>query len=120
MRCRGDARPSGRSRFGGRMSALPDTELRRAGRACPHIQSMRAYRPLQTALLIAFVALPAVAFAASPYPEWSYAGPDGGLVNSVLVDPQDPRVVYALGYQVGVFKSTDRGETWSLSLAGDV
>ncbi len=39
-------------------------------------------------------------------------------VNSILVDPHDPRLVYATGRTDRVFRSTDRGETWSNLYAG--
>ena len=38
-------------------------------------------------------------------------GPDGGFVISLAVDPADPRVVYAGGFD-NIFKSTDGGGTW--------
>ena len=40
--------------------------------------------------------------------EWTNVGPEGGRVQCVAVDPQDPATVYA-GTSVGVFKSTNGG-----------
>ena len=44
----------------------------------------------------------------------SRVGPEGGRVNSIVVDPSDSNTVYAVS-DTGVFKSTDRGTTWSYS-----
>lgn len=44
---------------------------------------------------------------------WTPLGPDGGGAYSVAADPADPEVVYA-GTALGVFKSIDGGESWSL------
>ena len=44
----------------------------------------------------------------------SRVGPEGGPVDSVVVDPQDSNIVYATS-RVGVFKSSDAGATWSYS-----
>src|SRR5262245_9628838 len=38
-------------------------------------------------------------------------GPQGGMVNSIVVDPQDSSTVYAAS-STGVFKSSDGGTTW--------
>jgi|HubBroStandDraft_3_1064219.scaffolds.fasta_scaffold22635_1 hypothetical protein len=48
---------------------------------------------------------------------WSSLGPNGGAVNTVVVDPSNPRVLYA-GAQGGVFKSLDGGASWRLSSRG--
>jgi photosystem II stability/assembly factor-like uncharacterized protein len=43
---------------------------------------------------------------------WQPAGPDGGTVVALAVDPTDPDIVYA-GTQLGpLFKTTDGGESW--------
>jgi photosystem II stability/assembly factor-like uncharacterized protein len=45
-------------------------------------------------------------------------GPEGGIVYSIVVDPSDSNTLYSVS-ETGVFKSTDRGATWSYSgLAG--
>src|SRR5262245_30572113 len=44
----------------------------------------------------------------------SSVGPEGGLIDSIVVDPQDSNIEYATS-RVGVFKSSDAGATWSYS-----
>ena len=44
---------------------------------------------------------------------WTSTGPDGVYVNALLVDPGAPDTVYAGTAGKGVFKSVDRGATWS-------
>ena len=44
--------------------------------------------------------------------EWTNVGPAGGSIQCLIVDSQDPNTVYA-GTRVGVFKSTDGGESWT-------
>lgn len=48
---------------------------------------------------------------------WTSAGPTGGLVFSLAVDPSSPETIYT-GTQVGIFKSTDGGASWAISSAG--
>jgi hypothetical protein len=43
---------------------------------------------------------------------WTNVGPEGGGVRFLMVDPQNPRTVYA-GTGTGVFKSQDGGANWS-------
>lgn len=44
---------------------------------------------------------------------WTPIGPEGGTVNALAAAPSRPAIVYAgLNYS-GVYKSTDRGRTWS-------
>jgi hypothetical protein len=45
------------------------------------------------------------------------AGPEGGLVQALAIDPADPQTVYA-GTLNGVFKSTDGGNHWSMANTG--
>jgi photosystem II stability/assembly factor-like uncharacterized protein len=44
----------------------------------------------------------------------SRIGPEGGIVNSLAVDPKDSNTVYAAS-AAGVFKSSNGGTTWSYS-----
>jgi photosystem II stability/assembly factor-like uncharacterized protein len=46
---------------------------------------------------------------------WQFAGPTniGGRVSDLEFGPQNPNIVYAGAATGGVFKSTDRGETWT-------
>jgi photosystem II stability/assembly factor-like uncharacterized protein len=54
---------------------------------------------------------------------WSRTGLQNEIVNALLINPQNPRVMYAgCGYsgyaEVPVYKSTDGGETWTASFKG--
>ncbi len=42
---------------------------------------------------------------------WTWAGPDGGSIYSLALQPGNPNVLYA-GTWTGVFKSVDGGATW--------
>ena len=44
--------------------------------------------------------------------EWTNVGPQGGSIQNLVVDPQNPAIVYA-STGVGVFKSKDAGASWS-------
>jgi photosystem II stability/assembly factor-like uncharacterized protein len=71
-------------------------------------------RPVRKAALV----LATIVLTAGPSPaatsRWAYLGPYGGSIESVTVDPTNPRVVYAtLGAQGG-FKSTNGGASWTL------
>ncbi len=53
-----------------------------------------------------------------PAPQWTLtAGPTGGSVKAVLVDPADAQVVYA-GTVGGVYRSDDGGLSWTWSALG--
>ena len=45
-------------------------------------------------------------------------GPPGGDVNSIVIDPRNPVVVYVGTESGGVYKSTDKGATWARASAG--
>ena len=49
---------------------------------------------------------------------WQALGPQGGFVECVALDPQNPATVYAGVYTSGVWKSADRGATWAPTGAG--
>ncbi|PXF60273.1 MAG: hypothetical protein C4B58_00055 [Deltaproteobacteria bacterium] len=54
---------------------------------------------------------------------WSRTGLQNEIVNALLINPQNPKVMYAgCGYsgyaEVPVYKSTDGGETWTASFKG--
>src|SRR3954471_11447720 len=44
---------------------------------------------------------------------WQLAGPEGGRISSLLLDPSDPQVLYAAAGYGGVFKSLGSGAAWS-------
>ena len=55
------------------------------------------------------------AFAAD---RWQPAGPEGGNVTALAIDPANPRVLYAGVGAGGVFKSVDAGATWNPAFDG--
>ncbi len=59
--------------------------------------------------------LASTAFAAD---RWQPAGPEGGNVTSLAIDPANPRVLYAAAGAGGVFKSVDAGATWDPAFDG--
>jgi len=50
-------------------------------------------------------------------PCWQGAGPEGAIINVIAVDPSNSNNIY-IGANRGLFKSIDRGTTWSRSNAG--
>src|SRR5262245_2593318 len=76
---------------------------------------------LATAFIISLVALlPAslLRVAEAGDNQWTALGPEGGTVMSLVVDPSNSQIVYAVTFGAGVFKSTDAGATWVASNAG--
>jgi photosystem II stability/assembly factor-like uncharacterized protein len=72
--------------------------------------------PLRLRLvLILTLLLPWAAFAAD---RWQPAGPEGGNVTALVIDPANPRVLYAGVGAGGVFKSVDAGATWNPAFEG--
>lgn len=59
----------------------------------------------------ALLVLVALILASPAAAEWTWAGPDGGSVQSLALQPGSSSVLYA-GAQGGVFKSLDGGATW--------
>ncbi len=62
---------------------------------------------------IAFALLDATA--AGALPAWERIGPEGGSICALAAAPSKPAVVYAGGADAGVFRSTDRGSSWSFA-----
>ena len=49
---------------------------------------------------------------------WTSAGPEGGRIVALAVDPAAPATLYAAGEGGGVFKSADGGASWRAINAG--
>jgi photosystem II stability/assembly factor-like uncharacterized protein len=49
-------------------------------------------------------------------PEW--IGPGGGRIVDLVIDPNNPNIVYVGTWGAGVFKSTDGGLSWQSSING--
>ena len=60
-------------------------------------------------------ALRAKSEAEAPAAVWTPLGPGniGGRTRALLINPQDPNVMYAAGVTGGVWKSTNAGQTWA-------
>src|SRR5262249_25490028 len=43
---------------------------------------------------------------------WRSLGPDGGLVQTLAIDPSNPTTIYAGTWSGGVFKTTNGGASW--------
>ena len=71
----------------------------------------RAHIALAACLLFLGLASPAAAA------EWTWAGPDGGAVLSLALQPNSSTVLYA-GGEAGLFKSVDGGASWQLLVEG--
>lgn len=67
---------------------------------------MRRFRLLAILLTMS----PLVA-AAGPN-RWTTSGPDHPLISSIVTDPADPDVAYALTQGAGIFKTSDGGAEW--------
>jgi len=49
--------------------------------------------------------------------QWAEKGPSGGMVNALIINPQNAAILYA-GTNDGVFRSNDGGNTWSVQNSG--
>jgi len=81
---------------------------------------MRTRAVIVAIYLLAATTCPNVTLAqgsAPPTPEWVGIGPDGGYIQALAIDPQNPKILYA-GTPGGLFKSTDEAATWRLSSSG--
>ena len=70
-------------------------------------QSATPYAAMPYQMLLPLVANNPLPLAA---PEW--IGPGGGAITDLTFDPSNSNVAFAATYGRGVFKSTDRGQTW--------
>jgi photosystem II stability/assembly factor-like uncharacterized protein len=51
---------------------------------------------------------------------WTYAGPGGGEIRALAIDPSDPRILYAAASPGGVYTSRDRGAAWTWGAGRDL
>jgi photosystem II stability/assembly factor-like uncharacterized protein len=49
---------------------------------------------------------------------WIGIGPFGGIIRALVIDPQNPFIIYAGTYNGGVFKSTNGGTAWNAVNSG--
>ncbi|WP_343034369.1 hypothetical protein, partial [Candidatus Methylobacter favarea] len=50
--------------------------------------------------------------------KWTAIGPEGGSINTVVVSPSDPMILYAGTNSAGIFKSTNGGASWQAINSG--
>ncbi len=43
---------------------------------------------------------------------WIQQGPEGGIIQTLAIDPASPQILYAGTYDGGAYKSTNAGDTW--------
>jgi hypothetical protein len=53
-----------------------------------------------------------------PKDTWISLGPEGGEVESLVIDPSTPTTIYARTRNAGIFKSTNGGEAWNAANTG--
>ena len=62
-------------------------------------------------LIISLLSVSRIAWAGDDV--WTSNGPYGGAITAVVIDPQNPEIVYAATDENGVYKSTDGGSSWT-------
>jgi photosystem II stability/assembly factor-like uncharacterized protein len=67
---------------------------------------------MRTLLVILAISCSAFLWAGSSV--WTNIGPDGGTARGLVIDPNDPNILYALT-GAGLFKSADAGSSWSIA-----
>ena len=77
---------------------------------------IRSRRLLRAIVLFLVVAGDTRHALAQPVP-WRSVGPQGGLIQAVVIDPAVPDIIYA-GTRGGVLKTTNGGASWTLSNSG--
>ena len=70
------------------------------------------------ALLVVLILAASAPAARAGINVWTSNGPPGGSIKSLAIDPQTTNVLYAGTEFAGVFKSTDRGESWAPANTG--
>jgi photosystem II stability/assembly factor-like uncharacterized protein len=68
-------------------------------------------RSLPVPVLVLAAAL--LSFTAPASAQWRRVGLQGGIINSIAVNPANPSILYAGAQVAGLWKSTNAGETWS-------
>ncbi|HEX3497552.1 MAG TPA: hypothetical protein VHT02_10360, partial [Methylocella sp.] len=85
---------------------------------------LRGIRPAPMRAIAGSAAFAAAALLLPPLPaeaamgSWSSTGPYGGIVQTLVVDPNIPATLYAASAGGGVFKSIDRGANWAPATTG--
>ncbi|MGC9356544.1 MAG: WD40/YVTN/BNR-like repeat-containing protein [Anaerolineae bacterium] len=74
----------------------------------------RRLRFLFTFAVLALVALASTRSARAGFGIWTPIGPEGGLVPTLAIDPNDSSVLYAGTRAIGVYKTTDSAATWQI------
>jgi photosystem II stability/assembly factor-like uncharacterized protein len=84
-----------------------------------HLQDLSTGdRILNRLLVLSVLAIIILASPLAAAPHWVPLGPNGGLVETLSVDPVQPRVLYATADLQGTFKSVDGGASWTLIHTG--
>lgn len=50
--------------------------------------------------------------------KWTTNGPWGGSISDLVIDPNNPKIIYAGGRYDGIFRSMDGGESWTAFRGG--
>ena len=95
-------------------SAAEYHAMRRAGTDDPHREYAKA-RAAMRRMSRYTTSSEAVDFHGRPLDRWTPLGPGniGGRTRALIIDPADPRIVYAAGVSGGVWKSYNGGEEWT-------
>lgn len=72
-------------------------------------------RPILTVILLV---LWTGAFAVAAGGQWASIGPDGGFVQGLVINPQNPTTLYAGTDRAGIYQSTDGASSWQLMNGG--
>lgn len=81
---------------------------------------MHPHRTYQCLIILTLIVLSLVQSAGNVWAGnnlWTAIGPAGGIVNTIVIDPNQPTILYA-GANNGVYKSTDSGASWHASSQG--
>ena len=70
---------------------------------------MNAFNPVRVATAVLGLLLTFPGGIRAEINVWTSHGPDGGMIRSLVVDPQDPDTVYAIEDTGALFKTADGG-----------